>query len=84
MWFVELMDGMLFVGLAKGMLFVELAKGMLFVKLMMAVGDWLWHSGRADNRLELGHDLFGEHVVERVRGRMENNYGGAEPIAWCD
>jgi hypothetical protein len=62
---------------------VEPAEGMLFMEPVKAVGDWLWHSDRIGNNLELAHGCLGEFVVKRLKGRMENISGEAEPIALC-
>jgi hypothetical protein len=63
---------------------VELIEGMSFVGLAKAGGDWLWHSDRIDNRLEVALGCMGEFVVERAKDRMENIGDEAEPIALCD
>jgi hypothetical protein len=57
---------------------------MLFVELAKAVSEWLWRSGKIDNKWEFDLDRFGGLVVERARGRTQNIDGEAEPIAWCD
>jgi hypothetical protein len=56
---------------------------MLFMEPVKAVGDWLWHSDRIGNNLELARGCLGEFVVKRLKGRMENISGEAEPIALC-
>jgi hypothetical protein len=62
---------------------VEPAEGMLFMEPVKAVGDWLWHSDRIGNNLELARGCLGEFVVKRLKGRMENISGEAKPIALC-
>jgi hypothetical protein len=57
---------------------------MLFVELAKAVSEWLWRSGKIDNKWEFDLDCFGGLVVERARGRTQNIDGEVEPIAWCD
>jgi hypothetical protein len=56
---------------------------MLFVELTLVEDDWLWHNSRIDNMPEVGFDYFGKLAVERAKDRMENIFGGEEPIAWC-
>jgi hypothetical protein len=53
------------------------------VELAKVERDWLWHNGRIGSMSKIGFDYFGKLVVEKVKDRMENNAGGAEPIAWC-
>jgi hypothetical protein len=42
---------------------MEPAEGMLFVELEKAMGDWLWHNDRIDNKSELVPSYLGEFVV---------------------
>jgi hypothetical protein len=65
------------------MWFWVLAEVTLFVELAKVERDWLWHNGRIGSMSKIGFDYFGKLVVEKVKDRMENNAGGAEPIAWC-
>jgi hypothetical protein len=45
---------------------------MLFVELVKAENCWLWHSGRIDNKPELGFGCFGKLVEKegRIRWRI--------------
>jgi hypothetical protein len=62
-----------------------LTKDMLSVIVVKAECDWLWHSGKIDNRMDAIPDDYLSHFVrEKAKGMKGSMVGVMMATALCD